>query len=422
MNMKTVIVTGGGASGMAAAFSASEGNHVILLEQNEKLGKKLYITGKGRCNLTNAADTETQLQQVVTNRRFLYSALYAFTNTDLMDLMESHGLKLKTERGERVFPASDRSSDVIRTWEQVLRERHVEICLNSRVTEILTENGQVSGVRVVRNRREELLRCDALVLATGGLSYRSTGATGDGYRFSKALGHSVTACRPALNPLCVKESFVREMAGLSLRNISIRITGKKGICYEDFGELLFTHFGVSGPVILSASSVIGKCFDEEKELFLSIDLKPALTEDMLDARILRDFSENINKKFRNALGKLLPSGMIPAVIQKSGIDPEKNVNLITREERKKLLDTIKDFRLTLTGLHGYEDAVITQGGVNVKEINASTMESKKVKNLYFAGELIDVDAMTGGFNLQIAWSTGILAGRSIAKKEDADGN
>ena len=420
--MKTVIVTGGGASGMAAAFSASSENRVILLEQNEKLGKKLYITGKGRCNLTNAADTETQLQQVVTNRRFLYSALYSFTNTDLMALMESHGLKLKTERGERVFPASDRSSDVIRTWEQMLRERQVDIRLNTRVTEILTEDGKISGIRAVKNGREEVLRCDALILATGGLSYRSTGATGDGYRFCEALGHRIEKCRPALNPLLVRDAFVREMAGLSLRNIGIRIRGKKGLYYEDFGELLFTHFGVSGPVILSASSVVGKRFEEEENLQLSIDLKPALTDDMLDARILRDFSENINKKFRNSLGKLLPSGMIGTVIEKSGIDPEKSVHLITREERKRLVQVMKDFTMTLTGLHGYEDAVITQGGVNVKEINASTMESKIVKNLYFAGELIDVDAMTGGFNLQIAWSTGILAGRSIGNKEDTDGD
>ena len=407
---------------MAAAFSASEENHVILLEQNEKLGKKLYITGKGRCNLTNAADTETQLQQVVTNRRFLYSALYSFTNTDLMTLMEEHGLKLKTERGGRVFPASDHSSDVIRTWERMLKERQVDIRLNTRVTEILTENGAVCGVRTVKNGREEILRCDALILATGGLSYSSTGATGDGYRFSSALGHRVTECRPALNPLCVKEAFAAEMSGLSLRNAGIRISGKKGLYYEDFGELMFTHFGVSGPVILSASSVIGKYFDEEAELTLSIDLKPALTEEMLDARILRDFSENINKKFRNALGKLLPSGMIGTVIEKSGIDPEKSVHLITRGERRQLLLVIKNFDMTLTGLHGFDDAVITQGGVDVREINASTMESKLVRNLYFAGELIDVDAMTGGFNLQIAWSTGILAGRSIKNSEVSDGN
>ena len=407
---------------MAAAFGASFENRVILLEQNEKLGKKLYITGKGRCNLTNAADTETQLQNVVTNRRFLYSALYSFTNTDLISLMESHGLRLKTERGERVFPASDHSSDVIRTWEQILIEQKVEIHLNTKVTEILTEDGGVCGVRVSRNGKEEVLRCDALILATGGLSYSTTGSRGDGYRFSEALGHSIVKCRPALDPLCVREGFVSEMSGLSLKNISIRISGKKGLYYEDFGELLFTHFGVSGPVILSASSVIGKRFDEEKELLLSIDLKPALTEDMLDARILRDFSENMNKKFRNSLGKLLPSGIISTVIQKSGIDPDKNVHSITRTERGRLLQVIKGFTMTLTGLHGYQDAVITQGGVNVKEINASTMESRLVRNLYFAGELIDVDAMTGGFNLQIAWSTGVLAGRSIGNMEETDGD
>ena len=398
---------------MAAAFSASEAHHVILLEQNEKLGKKLYITGKGRCNLTNASDTETQLSQVVTNRRFLYSALYSFTNRDLMDLMEKHGLKLKTERGERVFPESDHSSDVIRTWENLLHMRQVDVRLNTRVTDILVEEGCVKGVRTLCRGREEVISCDALVLATGGLSYRTTGATGDGYRFSEKLGHTVTRCRPALDPMTVREPFVRDMSGLSLRNIGIRITGKRGLYYEDFGELLFTHFGVSGPVILSASSVVGRRFEEEKELKLFIDLKPALTEEVLDARILRDFSENLNKHFKNALGKLLPSGIIAPVIESSGIDPEKNVNLVTREERRRLLSVIKGFELTLTGLHGFDDAVITQGGVHVKEINASTMESRLVKNLYFAGELIDVDAMTGGYNLQIAWSTGILAGKSI---------
>lgn len=410
---KTVLVAGGGASGMAAAFSASEKHRVILLEQNEKLGKKLYITGKGRCNLTNAADTETQIRNVVTNRRFLYSALYSFTNTDLMELMEENGLRLKTERGERVFPASDHSSDVIRTWEHLLRERSVEIRLNTRVTEILTKEGHISGVRAVTGGRETVISCDALILATGGLSYRMTGATGDGYRFSKALGHTVMKCRPALVPMTVSESFISSLMGLSLKNIKIRISGKKGLYYEDFGELLFTHFGVSGPVILSASSVVGKRLEEESRLTLSIDLKPALTEAQLDARILRDFQENLNKKFRNALGKLLPSGLIETVIMKSGIDPEKNVNLVTREERKALLSVLKDFTLTLSGLHGYEDAVITQGGVNVKEIDPSTMESRLVPGLYFAGEVMDVDAMTGGFNLQIAWSTGMLAGRSI---------
>ena len=419
--MKTVIITGGGASGMAAAFGASEKARVILLEQNEKLGKKLYITGKGRCNLTNAADTETQLQNVVTNRRFLYSALYSFSNTDLMALMEGSGLPLKTERGGRVFPASDHSSDVIRTWERLLKSRNVEIRLGTRVTEILTENGCVTGVRAKCGGREEILSCDALVLATGGLSYRSTGATGDGYRFSEALGHTVTRRRPALCPLTVKESFVSDLQGLSLKNVGIRILGSKKVLYEDFGELLFTHFGVSGPVILSASSVVGKEFEKAPELTLLIDLKPALTEEQLDARILRDLQENLNKKFRNALGKLLPQRLIGTVIEQSGIDPEKPVNEVTREERKALLSVLKGLPLTLTGLHGYDDAVITQGGVNVKEVNASTMESRLIKNLYFAGELLDVDAMTGGFNLQIAWSTGVLAGRSIGEKEETDG-
>lgn len=416
--MKTVIVVGGGASGMAAAFSASENHRVILLEQNEKLGKKLYITGKGRCNLTNAADTETQLRNVVTNRRFLYSALYSFTNTDLMSLMEDAGLKLKTERGGRVFPASDHSSDVIRAWERLLKARNVDVRLNTRVVQILEEEGRVTGAVTQNGGKETVIPCDALILATGGLSYPSTGSTGDGFRFSEAFGHTVTECRPALVPMTVKESFVPQMSGLSLKNTGIKIKGKRGVYYEDFGELLFTHTGVSGPVILSASSAVGKYFAQEKELTLLLDLKPALSEEQLDARILRDFSENINKKLRNSLGKLLPSGIIMPVISLSGTDPEKPVNLITREERHALLKAIKQFSLTLTGLHGFSEAVITQGGVSVREINASTMESRLVRNLYFAGEMIDTDALTGGFNLQIAWSTGMLAGRSIEQTEE----
>lgn len=408
--MSKVVVIGGGPAGMFAAIAAAEnGQDVLLLEQNEKLGKKLYITGKGRCNITNACDTEELFSNVTRNAKFLYSAFYTYDNFRVMQFFEEHGLKIKTERGNRVFPESDHSSDVIRTLQQVLKEKGVKILLHARVTGILTDGEKISGVLLEDG---EKIRADALVIATGGFSYQSTGSTGDGYRFAKELGHDLTELVPALVPFCTKEDYVKELQGLSLKNVRVSIYRKNKKIYDDFGEMLFTHFGVSGPLILSASSRILSNSPNE-ELPMEIDLKPALTEEQLDKRILRDFEENQNKQFKNSISRLLPSKLIPVVLGLSGIQLDKKVNEITKEERTKLVLLVKHFPVTITGRRDFNEAIITRGGVSVKDINPSTMESKKVKNLYFAGEVMDLDAVTGGFNLQIAWSTGYLAGTSI---------
>ncbi len=409
--MSQVIIIGGGAAGMMAAIAAARTGHKVrIYEKNEKLGKKIYITGKGRCNVTNACDTEELFGSVVHNAKFLYSSFYGFTNTDVMDLVEQYGCPLKTERGNRVFPVSDKSSDVIHALTVALRDLGVETELHEEVSDVLTENGQVTGVRLKRTRKE--IAADAVIVTTGGLSYPSTGSTGDGYRFAKELGHTITELSPALVPFEAKENVCKELQGLSLRNIRVEIRQGKKVLYEEFGEMLFTHFGVSGPVLLSASSYVAAKIKKEP-LTLSIDLKPALSEEQLDARILRDFEEAKNKQYKNSLNQLLPAKLVPVIIERSGISPEKKVNEITREERHKLVQTVKDFCITLTGLRDYKEAIITQGGVSVREVNPSTMESKKVKGLYFAGEVLDLDAVTGGFNLQIAWSTGYLAGSSI---------
>lgn len=396
---------------MAAAIAAAGcGHEVHLYEKNEKLGKKVYITGKGRCNVTNACDMETLMQNVVTNPRFLYSSFHGFTNQDIMDLLERNGCPLKVERGNRVFPVSDKSSDVISALSGQIRELGAEVHLREEVKELLISDGRCCGILLSKGQRK--VYADAVIVATGGLSYPSTGSTGDGYRFAKTCGHTVTELSPALVPFNVKEDVVRELQGLSLRNIeAVILDGKKEV-YREFGEMLFTHFGVSGPVLLSASSYAAGII-RKRPLTLSIDLKPALDEEQLDARILRDFEEFSNKQFKNALVHLFPSKLIPVMIERSGISPEKKVHEITRNERMALADAAKHFTMTLTGLRDYKEAIITQGGISVKEIQPGTMESKKMPGLYFAGEVLDLDAVTGGFNLQIAWSTGWAAGSHI---------
>lgn len=405
--MSNVIVVGGGAAGMmAAVFAARNGQNVQLLEKNEKLGKKLFITGKGRCNITNAADIEDLFTAVTSNPKFLYSGFYSFTNQQVIDFFEELGVKTKIERGERVFPVSDHSSDVIAAFSRELKSLGVSVSLHTEVKELLCEQEKVCGVLLTNGKK---MKADAVIVATGGISYPSTGSTGDGYRFAKETGHRVTELLPSLVPMEVRQWYAKELQGLSLRNIEICITDGKKKLYEEFGEMLFTHYGVTGPVILSASSVVGKTL-RKKELTLHIDLKPALSEEQLDKRILREFDANHNKQYKNSIDSLFPAKLKPVMIELSEIEPEKKVNEITKEERQRLVHLIKDFTMTLTGLRSYNEAIITKGGVSVKEIDPGTMESKKMKGLYFAGEVLDLDAMTGGYNLQIAWSTGYLAG------------
>ena len=413
--MSHVIVVGGGAAGMFAAIAAAKNGHqVTLYEKNEKLGKKIFITGKGRCNITNAADMEELFDAVVTNSKFLYSSFYGYTNQNVIDFFEDAGVPVKIERGNRVFPISDHSSDVIRALEREMKKVGVKVCLNTEVKSVEAEKGKFNKVVL---KDATIQTADACIVATGGLSYRSTGSTGDGFRFAENVGHKVTQCFPSLVPMETKEPWICELQGLSLRNVEAKILDGKKELYKDFGEMLFTHFGVSGPLIISASSYVGKKFmdknGQKKELTLEIDLKPALTEEQLDQRVLRDFEENHNRQFKNAITKLFPTKLIPVMLELGGIDPEKKVNSIEKEERKQFVHLIKHFRMTLTGLRDYPEAIITKGGVNVKEIDPGTMESKLVKGLYFAGEVLDLDALTGGFNLQIAWSTGYAAGNAI---------
>ena len=409
--MSKVLIIGGGAAGMmAAAFAAKNGNRVEVFEKNEKLGKKLFITGKGRCNITNAADLEDFFPAVTSNPKFLYSAFYSFTNEQVISFFEELGVKTKVERGGRVFPVSDHSSDVIQALKSEMERLGVKINLNAEVKELITEKSStgetVNGIRLVSGKK---ISGDAVIVATGGISYPSTGSTGDGYRFARRCGHKVSELSPSLVPMEVKEWYAGELMGLSLRNIEIRITDGKKKLYQEFGEMLFTHYGVTGPVILSASSVVGKKL-KDTELTLHIDLKPALTEEQLDKRVLREFETNHNRQFKNAVDSLFPSKLRPVIVELSSIPEEKKVHEITKEERLRVVRLIKDFTMTLTGLRDYNEAIITKGGVSVKEIDPGTMESKLVKGLYFAGEVLDLDAVTGGYNLQIAWSTGYLAG------------
>lgn len=404
--MRRVIVVGGGAAGMMAAAAAAEkGDSVCLIEKNEKLGKKLYITGKGRCNVTNAADMDGLFANICSNRKFLYSAFYEFDNMAVMRFLEEAGCPLKTERGGRVFPVSDHSSDVTAALAGVLRRRGVEILLHTEAEGLCVEDGSITGIMVSGGRR---CPADKVIVCTGGLSYPSTGSTGDGYRFAEKAGHHVTDLRPALVPFRIRETWCGKLMGLSLKNVSLRLICGGQRVYEGFGEMLFTHFGVSGPLVLSASSF----YVPGGESRLLLDLKPAMGEEQLDKRLLRDFEENKNRQFRNALGDLFPVRLIPVMTELSGIDPEKRVREITRQERRDFVRLIRNLPLTVTGTGDFSEAVITRGGVSVKEINPSTMESKKVKGLYFAGEVLDLDALTGGFNLQIAWSTGHLAGKA----------
>lgn len=410
--MSKVLIVGGGASGMAASiFAARNGHEVHLFEKNEKLGKKLFITGKGRCNLTNACEAEDFFPAVLRNRKFMYSSFYSFTNQDVITFFNELGVKTKIERGGRVFPVSDHSSDIIRALEGEMLRTGVNIHLYSEVKKIVSEK-EKQIFRYIELKDGEKIYGDACVAATGGLSYETTGSTGDGHRFASQLGHNVTELLPALVPLTVREDWVPILQGLSLRNVTAGFyDGRKKLC-EDFGEMLFTHYGVSGPIILSASSVIGDKL-QKKELTLKVDLKPALTEEQLDHRILRDFEENKNKQFKNSLGKLFPSKLIPVMIYLGGIDAEKKVNEVSREERRRFVSLTKNLEMTVTGLRGFQEAIITRGGVDVKEIDPGTMESRLIRNLYFIGEILDLDAVTGGFNLQIAWSTAYMAGNAI---------
>lgn len=442
--MSNIVVIGAGAAGtMAAITAAKAGHHVTLLEKNEKIGKKIFITGKGRCNVTNACEVEDLFSNVMEHDKFLYSAIYGFDNQAVMQFFENAGCKLKVERGQRVFPESDHSSDVIRALDTQLKLSGVNLLLNREVDAVLTQklveeeeqpedvaeqsqdkykkkkanknkkkqNAIVTGVKL---KNKEVISADRVIVATGGISYVLTGSTGDGYRFAKDCGHSIAELSPALVPFQIAEDWCKELQGLSLRNVTatVEVEGKK--IYSDFGEMLFTHYGVSGPLMLSASSYyVHKAKGKNAKLY--IDLKPALSKEQLDKRILREFDENKNKQFKNAITSLFPAKLLPIMPRLADINPDKKVNEITKEERERFVDTIKHMELTISGIRDYNEAIVTKGGVNVSEVSPSTMESKLVKGLYFAGEVLDLDALTGGFNLQIAWSTGYLAGASAAE-------
>ena len=413
--MSKVLIIGGGAAGMMAGVFAARNHHEVhILEKNEKLGKKVFITGKGRCNVANACDTEELFPAVMSNPKFLYSGFYSFGPQDVMNFFEEAGVPLKVERGNRVFPQSDHSSDIIRALERELKKAGAKVHLHTTVKEIVKkpEAEKVTGVILEDGA---FMEGDAVIVATGGFSYQSTGSTGDGYRFARELGLKVTDISPSLVPLKTKEDYIPKLQGLSLKNTGLTIKNGKKVLYEDFGEMMFTHFGVTGPMILSASAHIGAKLAkaENGELCAYLDLKPALTKEQLDARILREFETGQNKQFKNVIGVLFPSSLTPVMLELGGIPAEKKIHDISREERQHFVDLVKAFPFTITGMGEFKEAIITKGGVSVKEINPGTMESKKISGLYFAGEVLDLDAVTGGYNLQIAWSTAYLAAQAI---------
>lgn len=413
--MSKVLIIGGGAAGMMAGVFAARNHHEVhILEKNEKLGKKVFITGKGRCNVANACDTEELFPAVMSNPKFLYSGFYSFGPQDVMNFFEEAGVPLKVERGNRVFPQSDHSSDIIRALERELKKAGAKVHLHTTVKEIVKkpEAEKVTGVILEDGT---FMEGDAVIVATGGFSYQSTGSTGDGYRFARELGLKVTDISPSLVPLKTKEDYIPKLQGLSLKNTGLTIKNGKKVLYEDFGEMMFTHFGVTGPMILSASAHIGAKLAkaENGELCAYLDLKPALTKEQLDARILREFETGQNKQFKNVIGVLFPSSLTPVMLELGGIPAEKKIHDISREERQHFVDFVKAFPFTITGMGEFKEAIITKGGVSVKEINPGTMESKKISGLYFAGEVLDLDAVTGGYNLQIAWSTAYLAAQAI---------
>ena len=414
--MKNTIIIGGGPAGLMAAISSSKnGDKVTIIEKMPSCGKKLLITGKGRCNITNNAEMDKFMENTPTNAKFLYGVFNNFTNRDIVELLENEGVKTKVERGERVFPVSDRAQDVLDELLHILKKQNVQILTGSTVKKIIIDNDKnVLGVEL-DNKKE--IRADKIILATGGKSYPVTGSTGDGYKLAKDLGHTITKIEPSLVPLTSYDGVCKDLQGLSLRNVAIKLYICDKVVYKDFGEMLFTHFGVSGPIMLSASSYLVKTKNIEEilksnKVEIEIDLKPALTEEKLDARILRDFEEQKNKQFKNSLDKLLPQKLIPVIIEKTNINENKKINEITKLERQKLVNELKHFKISINGTRPIEEAIITSGGISVKEINPKTMESKLIKGLYFAGEIIDVDCLTGGYNLQVAWSTGYTAGIS----------
>lgn len=426
--MNVVVIGGGPAGIMAAIASAEQGNYVILIEKMSSLGRKLLITGKGRCNITSSLDMDEFIKNTPGNGRFLFSCYQEFTNQDIIDFLKKQGLDVKEERGNRIFPVTDKSLDVLKAFTKRLKELNISIKYNTSVEEILVEDNKVIGVKIndkelskdARNAENKIIKADKVVLATGGKSYPLTGSTGDGYELAKKLGHTITAIKPSLVPLETHNKKVcQEMQGLSLRNVKIQLKDveKDKVIYEEQGEMLFTHFGVSGPTILSSSAhlVRYKNIEEkfaEKKIVLSIDFKPALTEEKLDARLLRDFDKQKNKQYKNSLDELLPQKLIPIVVERSKINSNKKVNEITKEERRNLVKLLKHFELEIKQFRPIDEAIITSGGVSIKEINPKTMASKLVEGLYFAGEIIDVDSYTGGFNLQIAYSTGYVAGKN----------